>query len=96
VNLDEFASSLQHSPIFVNLSDTPNAFVAHTSQLSTTTPIALGSIGVKCKQSNMFSLVINATNKNTKVVMEVMDRINLMQLEIEECCMKINEHTIKD
>jgi hypothetical protein len=78
------------------LSSTSNAFVAHTLQLPTTTPIALESIGVKCKRSNMFSLVINATNNNTKVVMEMMDHINLMQLEIEECCMKIQECTIKD
>lgn len=69
VNLDEFASSLQHSSIFVNLLDTPNAFVAYISQLPTTTPIAPGGTRVKCKWSNMFSLVINVTNKNTKVVM---------------------------
>jgi FtsZ-binding cell division protein ZapB len=37
----------------------------------------------------MFSPVIDATNKNIKVVMEAMDRINLMQLEIENCRMKI-------
>jgi hypothetical protein len=65
------------------LSNTPNAFVAHTLQLPATTPIAHGSIGSKCKRSNMFLLVINATKKNTKVVMEMMDHINLMQLEIE-------------
>jgi hypothetical protein len=49
VNLGEFASNLQHSSIFVNLSNTPNAFVVHTSQISTITPIALGSAGIKCK-----------------------------------------------
>jgi len=43
VNLDEIASSLQHSPVFVNLSHAPNAFVVHTSQLSITTPIPPGS-----------------------------------------------------
>jgi len=43
VNLDEFTSSPQHSLFFVNLSNTPNAFVVHTSQLLTTTPIAPGS-----------------------------------------------------
>jgi hypothetical protein len=37
----------------------------------------------------MFSPIINETNKNIKVVMEVMDYINLMQLEIEKHCMKI-------
>jgi hypothetical protein len=39
---------------------------------------------------------MNLTNKNTKVVMEVMDHINFMQLEIEECHMKTQERTIKD
>jgi hypothetical protein len=37
----------------------------------------------------MFSQVIDATNKNIKVVMEAMDCINFMQLEIEKRCMKI-------
>jgi hypothetical protein len=37
----------------------------------------------------MFSLIIDTTNKNLKVVMEGMDHINLMQLEIEKHCMKI-------
>jgi hypothetical protein len=44
----------------------------------------------------MFSLIINATNKNMKIVMETMDCINFMQLEIKKCCMKIQECIIKD
>jgi FtsZ-binding cell division protein ZapB len=43
----------------------------------------------------MFSPTIDVINKITKVVMEVMDHIYFMQLEIEECCMKIEEHIIK-
>ncbi len=43
----------------------------------------------------MFSPIIDAINKSTKVVMEVMDRIYFMQLEIEEHFMKIQEHIIK-
>jgi hypothetical protein len=60
------------------LLNTPNPFVAHTLQLPTTTPIAPRGIGGKCKRSNMFLLIINATKKNMKVVMEMMDHINLM------------------
>jgi hypothetical protein len=73
----------------MNLLNIPNAFVVPTSQPSTTIPIALGSTRIKQKWLNMFSLVIDALNKNTKVVMEMIDRIYFVQLEIEECYMKI-------
>jgi len=43
----------------------------------------------------MFSPIIDAINKSTKVVMEMMDHIYFMQLEIEKCHMKIEEHIIK-
>jgi hypothetical protein len=72
VNLDEFASSPQHLLVFINLLDTINAFIACTLQLLTTTLVAPRNTRVKHKWSNMFSPIIDATNKNIKVVMEVM------------------------
>jgi hypothetical protein len=89
VNLDEFASSPQHLLAFINLSNTINAFIACTLQFLITTLVAPRNTRVKCKRTNMFSQVIDATNKNIKVVMEAMDCINFMQLEIEKRCMKI-------
>jgi len=95
VNLDEFASSPEHSLVFINLLDIPNASIVRTSQPPTTIPITFRSTRIKCKQLNMFSPIIDAINKSTKFVMEVMDHIYFMQLEIEECCMKIEEQIIK-
>jgi hypothetical protein len=73
----------------MNLLNIPNAFVVPISQPSTTIPIARGSTRIKCKSLNMFSPIIDALNKSTKIAMEMIDRIYFVQLEIEECYMKI-------
>jgi hypothetical protein len=43
-----------------------------------TTPLAPRSAKVKCKHSDVFSFVIEATNKKNKVILEAMDHFNTM------------------
>jgi len=42
-----------------------------------------GNIGVKRKCNFVFSFVIESTNKNNKILMDAMEKINVTQLEIE-------------
>jgi hypothetical protein len=39
------------------------------------TPLAFNSIGVKWKQSNVFSLVLEAMDKNNKIIIDVRVKI---------------------
>jgi hypothetical protein len=75
--------------------NTPNASTNCTSQPLATTLVTLGSTIIKHKWLNMFLPIIDATNKNTKVIMEAMDHINFTSLEIEECHVKLQECIIK-
>jgi hypothetical protein len=44
----------------------------------------LGNIGVKRKRSFVFTPIIEAINKNSKVLVDAMDRINSIQLDIDK------------
>ncbi len=44
----------------------------------------------------MFSLVINSTNKNIKAILDVMDKINVIQQEIEQHRSKVQDHNFKE
>jgi hypothetical protein len=44
--------------------------------------------GVKRKHNSIFSLVIESTNKNSKTLVDVMEKINVVQLEIEQHCLR--------
>jgi len=48
--------------------------------------LAHGNIGVKRKHNYVFSLVIESTNKNNKVLVDALEKINVVQLEIEHHC----------
>jgi hypothetical protein len=61
-----------------------------------TTPTTLGNTRIQRKQSNIFSLVMNAIVKNSKEIVQIMDCINFMQVDIEKCYIDIHEHTMKD
>lgn len=76
-----------------------------TNSIKSTTPMSikvktnfargttLGNIGVKRKRSSIFTLVIEAINKNIKVLMDSMDRINSIQLDIDKNITKMQEKT---
>jgi hypothetical protein len=48
------------------------------------TPITPRNTKIKWKQLNVFSPIIDVTIKNSKELVEAMDRINQTQLEIED------------
>jgi hypothetical protein len=52
------------------------------------TTLAHDNIRVKRKHNYYFSLFIESTNKNNKVMVDVMEKIDFMQLEIEQRCSK--------
>lgn len=56
--------------------------------------ITLGNIGVK-RKSYVFTLVIGAINKNSKVLVDAMDWINSIQLDIDKNITKMQEKTLK-
>ncbi len=67
-------------------------------------PISLASrnIGMKRRHINVFSLVIEFANKNNKLLVDAMDKINCIQLEIKqqhsnahECSFKTHIYYIK-
>lgn len=49
----------------------------HPAQYQLQLQTHLEGISIKCKHTNAFSHVIEATNKNNKQIIEVMDQINL-------------------
>lgn len=61
---------------------------------SPTTPV-VGSMGIKRKCNNVFLLVIEFTNKNSKVLLNTMEKINVIHLKIEKCCSKHHDCTFK-
>jgi hypothetical protein len=85
INLDDYQSSQgnQHFS-FVNLFNIPTTFISHLII------VPHGSIGVKYKQSNVFSLVLEVVGKKKKVIRDVMEHKNVKQLEIEKHCNKMN------
>jgi hypothetical protein len=44
---------------------------------------------LKRKNNNDFFLFIESTNKNNKTLSKAMDKTNIMQLEIEEGCSRL-------
>jgi len=52
---------------------------------------ASNNIIVKQKHNN----VIKSSNRNNHVLVKIMDKINTIQLEIEQRCSKIHEHNFK-
>jgi hypothetical protein len=64
-----------HEPLVINLG---KSFVT----------LAHGNTGVKRKRNSIFLLVIESTNKNSKTLVDVMEKINVMQLEIEQHCLR--------
>jgi hypothetical protein len=59
-----------HGPLIINLGE----------YLATPTH---DNIGMKRKHNYVFSLVIESTNKKNKIMVDAMEKINVMQLEIE-------------
>jgi len=59
-----------HGPLIINLGE---SFATPTH----------GNIAMKRKHNYVFSLVIESTNKKNKIMVDVMEKINVMQLEIE-------------
>lgn len=61
INLDDYQSSQDNLHFsFVNLFNIPTTFISHSII------VPRGSIGVKYKQSNVFSLVLEVTNKKRR------------------------------
>ncbi len=56
--------------------------------------ITLGNIGVK-RKSYVFTLVIEAIDKNNKVLVDAMDQLNSIQLDIDKNITKMQEKTLK-
>lgn len=75
MNLGDFNANPRHAPSMVNHFDAPIASTMFAPPC--TTPIistnAPKSTGIKRKRTNAFSLVIEATNKNSKQIVETMD-----------------------
>lgn len=61
----------QPSFIFVNFSNNQITSTLPLHAQCHTTPTALGNTWVKCKQTNMFSLVIKATNRLAKLLLKL-------------------------
>ncbi len=60
-----------HNPIFVNFMNTP---LISISQFLTT-PITLKNMGVKWKESNVFTPMLKLVNKNRKIVNDIAECI---------------------
>jgi hypothetical protein len=73
---EDFHDSPQTSLLFVNLSNNQIAYRLPLHAQCPTTPTMFGNTWVKCKQTNMFSLVIKATNRPTKLLLKL--RIDLI------------------
>jgi hypothetical protein len=67
-----------HEPLVINLGESL-ATLAH------------GNTRVKRKHNSIFSFVINSTNENNMILVDAMEKINVVQLEIELYCFE-NEH----
>jgi hypothetical protein len=61
-----------------------------------TNALASNNIIVKQKHNNVFFHVIKSSNRNNHVLVEIMDKINTIQLEIEQRCSKIQRHNFKE
>jgi hypothetical protein len=57
--------SNSHQPPMVNLLDSP-------------TTLTHGKTIIKKKRNNLFSLIINSTNRNNKILVEAMEKISVM------------------
>jgi hypothetical protein len=52
-----------------------------TNLLDSFTTLAHGNIAVKRKHNYVFSLIVDSTNKNNKILMKAMEMINYTQLD---------------
>ncbi len=72
-----------HGPLVINLGESL-ATLAH------------GNTRVKRKHNFILSLIIESTNKNNKILVDVMENINVMQLEIELYCSENQHYNFKE
>jgi hypothetical protein len=72
-----------HEPLIINLGE----FLA---------TLAHGNNKVKRKHNSTFSLVIEFTNKNNKILVDAMEKINVVQLEIEQHCSENQNYNFKE
>ncbi len=75
--------------------DSPSIITPTTPTNKSTTPLVLGITCVKCKRSNVFSPILKALDKNIKVLVDAMQRINVMQVESEKHRSKIQNRKTK-
>lgn len=62
---------------------------------NTLTTFTLVNTRVLKKNNSVFFLIIESTNKNNNVFLDVMDKINVIQLEIEQHYFKFHDHNFK-
>jgi hypothetical protein len=71
--LDDFVNiASRHCTFVVNLLDDPNGCVLPPNG-PPSAPILPGGISIKCKRSNIFSPIIDATIQNNKEIVQAMD-----------------------
>ncbi len=85
VNFDDYFESSQGHPKTMIL-DSPSITTLINKP---TTPLVFKSASVKRKKSNVFSPILEVSDKNSKMFVDVMEHINVMQVEIEKHGSKI-------
>jgi hypothetical protein len=86
----ELFKNLKHFP---NFNHAPTIFInIPNSNPSTLVP---GNTRVERKCNNMFSPVIDSTNKNIKAILDAMEKINDTQCEIEHHHSKLQDCNFK-
>jgi hypothetical protein len=72
-------------PPFIDLGDSSNytTLMKGNKHPTRTTMTTLGNIRVKRKKTSVFMLIIKATDKHNKVIIDAMDRSNDIQLDID-------------
>jgi uncharacterized protein YbcV (DUF1398 family) len=73
VDLDDYSKSSQGHPKIVILNSPSTVTIVNKP----TTPFTFGNISVKCKRSNVFSPILKALGKNNKMLVNVMECINV-------------------
>jgi cellulose biosynthesis protein BcsQ len=58
--------------------------------------LAHGNTKVKRKCNYVLFLFIKSTNKNNKILVDVMEKINVVQLEIEQHCFENHNYNFKE
>jgi hypothetical protein len=75
--------SNQTSIVFINLVN--NTLITFT----------FVNIRIFLKKNSVLFLIIESTNKNNNAFLDVMDKINVIQLEIEQHHFKVHDHNFK-